>query len=85
MRHWVIDTNVVVSGLLNPHGPSARVLNAVTDGRLKLVYDARILAEYRDVLSRPRLKLPPAKIQMFLAALRSQMAVTPVPATASLP
>lgn len=77
MRQWVIDTNVVVSGLLQPHGPSARVLDAVTEGRIKLVYDARILAEYRDVLRRPRLKLAPAKIAAFLDALERQMLVTP--------
>lgn len=77
MRRWVIDTNVVVSGLLNPHGASARVLDAVLDGRVKLVYDARILAEYRDVLHRPRLKLAPAKITAFLQGLQSQLMVTP--------
>lgn len=79
MKLWVIDTNVVVSGLLNPHGPSARVLDAVLDGRVKLVYDARILAEYRDVLHRPRLKLKPEKISAFLTGLQSQMTVTPSP------
>jgi putative PIN family toxin of toxin-antitoxin system len=77
MRLWVIDTNVVVSGLLNPNGASARVLDAVLDGRVKLVYDARILVEYRDVLHRPRLKLAPAKITAFLTALQSQKIVTP--------
>lgn len=77
MRQWVIDTNVVVSGLLNPHGPSARVLDAVLDGRVQLIYDARILVEYRDVLHRPRLKLAPAKIQAFLNGLRGQAVVTP--------
>lgn len=79
MKRWVIDTNVVVSGLLNPHGPSARVLDAVLDGRLKLVYDARILTEYRDVLHRPRLKLAPAKITAFLNGLQGQLMVTPRP------
>ena len=69
MKRWVIDPNVVVSGLLNAHGPSARVLDAVIDGRLKLVYDARILSEYRDVLHRPRLKLVPAKITALLNGL----------------
>ncbi len=77
MRLWVIDTHVVVSGLLNPPGPSARVLDAVLDGRVQLVYDARILAEYRDVLHRPRLKLKPEKIGAFLAGLASQLIVTP--------
>ncbi len=79
MRHWVIDTHVVVSGLLNPHGPPARVLDAVLDGRVKLVYDARILAEYRDVLRRPRVQLGQEKIAAFLIGLQSQMAVTPRP------
>ncbi len=79
MKQWVIDTNVVVSGLLNPHGPSARVLNGVLDGRVKLVYDARILAEYRDVLHRPRLKLKPERISAFLAGLRGQQLVTSSP------
>lgn len=79
MRRWVIDTNVLVSALLNPHGPPARVLDAVLDGRVKLVYDARILAEYRDVLHRPRLKLKPEKIRAFLTGLQSQMRVTPGP------
>lgn len=85
MRHWVIDTNVVVSGLLSPQGPSARVLDAILDGRLKLVYDARILAEYRDVLRRPRLKLAPAKIQAFLKVVVGQTMVVPHPVTANAP
>ena len=85
MRLWVIDTNVVVSGLLKPHGPSARVLDAILDGRVKLVYDARILAEYRDVLQRPRLKLAPDKITAFLNGLQSQMIVPPRPLAAAGP
>ena len=85
MRLWVIDTNVVVSGLLNPHGPSARVLDAIVNGRVKLVYGVRILAEYRDVLQRPRLKLAPDKITVFLNGLQSQMIVTPSPLAAAGP
>jgi len=77
MRLWVLDTNVVVAGLLSPHGPSARVLNAVLDGRVTLVYDARILAEYRDVLRRPRLKLPAPLVEAFLRGLGGQRLVTP--------
>ena len=85
MRHWVIEKNVVVSGLLVPRGRSARVLDALLDGRLKLVYDARILAEYRDVLHRPRLQLAPDKIQAFLAGLESQVRVTPKAISATAP
>ena len=77
MRHWVIDTNVVVSGLLNPHGPPGEILDAVVDGRVTMVYDPRIVAEYRDVLHRPRLRLRRTRISAFLAGLRSQLQVTP--------
>jgi predicted nucleic acid-binding protein len=52
-------------------------LDAILDGRIKLVYDARILAEYRDVLARPRLRIQPAKQREFLKALESQFLVTP--------
>ena len=82
MRCWVLDTNVVVSGLLNPHGPSARVLDGVLDGRVRMVYDARILAEYRDVLHRPRLELKAEDIATFLEGLRGQMLVNPTATTA---
>jgi len=77
MKCWVIDTNVVVSGLLTPNGPPARILDAILDGRVKMVYDARVLAEYRDVLRRPRLKLKPEAVATFLEALRGQMLVSP--------
>ncbi len=77
MKHWVVDTNVVVSGLLTLAGPAAQVVDATQDGRIKLVYDARILAEYRDVLQRPHLKLPPAKVRAFLDSLSSQLLVSP--------
>jgi uncharacterized protein len=77
MKCWVIDTNVVVSGLMSADGPCARILEAVMEGRVKLVYDARILAEYRDVLCRPRLKLNPEHVLHFLQALGGQMSVVP--------
>ncbi len=49
----VLDTNVLVSGLLNPYGPPGRIVQLVADGKLSLCFDARIIAEYRDVLLRP--------------------------------
>ena len=85
MKCWTIDTNVVVSGLLSPYGPPARVLNAVLDGRVKLVYDARILAEYRDVLHRPRFKLKAETVTAFLEGLRGQMLVIPFASIAGGP
>jgi uncharacterized protein len=49
----VVDTNVFVSGVLNPHGPPGRLVDAILAETFTVLYDDRILAEYRDVLARP--------------------------------
>lgn len=49
----VIDTNVLVSGVINPHGPPGRVLDAALARNIVVLHDDRILTEYREVLSRP--------------------------------
>ena len=63
----VLDTNVVVSGLLSDHGAPAQVLDLCLSGDLTLVVDGRILREYRDVLSRPELHLASRDVAEFLA------------------
>lgn len=55
----VLDTNVIVSGLLSPHGPPGRVLDLMQALRVIPLYDDCILAEYDDVLFRPRLGIAP--------------------------
>jgi putative PIN family toxin of toxin-antitoxin system len=62
----VLDTNVVVSGLLSPGGPPGRILDLLVAGRLHPLYDDRILREYRDVLARPRLRIAPAEAAAVL-------------------
>ena len=49
----VIDTNVLVSGIINPHGSPGRVVDFIVSLALTPLYDDRILSEYRDVLLRP--------------------------------
>ena len=49
----VIDTNVLVSGVLNPHGAPGRIVDAILARSFVVLYDDRILAEYRAVLIRP--------------------------------
>jgi putative PIN family toxin of toxin-antitoxin system len=51
----VLDTNVLVSGLINPRGHPGRIVDLLRAGELRLALDDRILAEYADVLHRPRL------------------------------
>ncbi len=49
----VVDTNVLVSGILSPHGPPGRILAAILAERVAVLYDDRIVDEYRAVLLRP--------------------------------
>ena len=46
----VLDTNVVVSGLLSPFNTPGEIIRMVASGALELYYDARILSEYRSIL-----------------------------------
>ena len=48
----VIDTNVLISGMLNPSGPPGRIVDLLRSGALQAVVDDRILSEYADVLRR---------------------------------
>lgn len=58
----VIDTNVLVSGIINPHGPPGRILDAVLSETIMVLHDDRILREYRDVLLRPVFGFQPADV-----------------------
>ncbi len=50
----VLDTNVLVSALITPKGLPAKILNLVLNGKLTILYDNRIIGEYREVLSRKK-------------------------------
>lgn len=62
----VIDTNVLVSAALNPHGSPARIVDAVLAGSLTLLHDDRVLSEYREVLLRPVFAFSPERVQALL-------------------
>jgi putative PIN family toxin of toxin-antitoxin system len=62
----VLDTNVVVSGLLTAFGPPAQIVDLVSSGDVSLVVDDRVLSEYQEVLARPRFKLDAWEIDDFL-------------------
>jgi len=62
----VLDTNVLVAGLLSPFGPPGEIVRMVSSGRLTLCLDARILAEYRDVLRRPRFAFDADEVDILL-------------------
>jgi putative PIN family toxin of toxin-antitoxin system len=78
----VIDTNVLVSGLLAPYGPAGEIVRMVSAGHLSLCYDARILAEYAEVLLRPKFPFEPYLIDALLAQVREAgtvVAAAPLP------
>ena len=56
-RLFVIDTNVLVAGLISaqPSSPTVRVLDAMLEGRLLYLLSPELLSEYRRVLLRPAL------------------------------
>ena len=75
-----MDTNVLVSGLLSPFGPPAAIVGWIAAGRLRLCYDARMLAEYGDVLRRPAFPFAEAEVSALLAQIHARgELVTPVP------
>jgi putative PIN family toxin of toxin-antitoxin system len=62
----VLDTNVLVSGLLSPFGPCGEIVRMVSSAELTLSVDARILTEYKEVLVRPKFKFDQDKIDVLL-------------------
>lgn len=70
--HIVLDTNVLVSALLSPASAPARVLAWVLAGRIVLCADARILAEYADVLRRPEFHFNRSQVDEVLDFIRRE-------------
>jgi uncharacterized protein len=68
----VLDTNVLVSALINPAGVPATVLGLLLNGKLTACYDNRILGEYREVLSRPKFRFKKSLIPQLLDYIRQE-------------
>jgi len=66
----VLDTNVLVAGLLSPFGPCGQIVRMVSSGELPLCFDARILSEYEEVLGRPKFKFEKDKVIALLDHIR---------------
>lgn len=69
----VIDTNVLISALLSKHSDAAtvQVLNGVFDGTIIPVFNDEILAEYDNVLHRPKFKFSDTNIQLLLDTIKT--------------
>jgi len=53
----ILDSNIIVSALLSPHGLPAKVFNLVLNGSVTLIYNNCILSEYINVLYREKFKI----------------------------
>ena len=66
----VLDTNVLVSGLLTPFGSSGGIVRMVSAGKLILEYDSRILLEYQAVLNRSKFQFDKDQIDTLIDYIR---------------
>ena len=65
---WVIDSNVLISAALTPGGVCDQLLQQAIAGHFVPAWDNSLLAEYRDVLSRPKFGFSKSAIRELLAA-----------------
>ncbi len=71
----VVDTNVVVSGILTSgiDAPTSRILDSMLSGSLRFALSIELLAEYRSVLLRKKIRsrhgLDEAQIDTILTAI----------------
>jgi putative PIN family toxin of toxin-antitoxin system len=76
----VLDTNILVSACWKPAGLEAQVVDLALTGQITICVSTVILAEYRDVLSRPKLAAVGTRTAELLAALE-RVAVSVEPTT----
>lgn len=68
-RNVVLDTNVVVSAALKAGSPPAHILEKVLEGEISIAVCPAVIAEYRDVMSRPKFRIlafPPVWFEVLL-------------------
>lgn len=83
-RPAVIDTNVVVSGILTgrPESPTARILDGMLTGGFRFLISVALLAEYREVLRRQKItrrhRLSAAEVDVILTDIAAAGVVVEV-------
>jgi len=70
MIRIVLDTNIVVSAMLRPGGFPEAALSLAVDRIVQLCISQPVLAEYEEVLTRPKLGIDPHKAATALARIR---------------
>lgn len=72
MIYAVIDTNVFVSAYMthNLNSATTRIVEHLLNGKITLLYNTEIMAEYEDVLSRPYLRISPVERDTLFEFIR---------------
>jgi len=77
----VLDTNVLVSGLISNQGPPRQIVDAWLEGRFTLVTSLYLAEELAHVLTYPRIaeriRLDEPEVDTILAALLSEAEMAP--------
>lgn len=71
MARVVLDTNVLVSALLNPGGTPSLVLEGILERRWEALASPEMLAEYYSVLGRDKFGFSTAGVAEFMARLKA--------------
>lgn len=72
MIRVVLDTNIVVSALLQPLGPPAQVFQLAIGGAIEFCVSGDIYAEYEEVIRRPRFQRADEVIAGLLQTIREK-------------
>lgn len=81
---WVVDTNVVVTGLLSGDAasPPAHILDAMLAGDMQFLICVELLAEYREVLLRKQIRsrhgLSEREVDLLIEALVTNAVVADI-------
>lgn len=72
----VLDTNVIISALMNPEGPPGKILDVGIDGKISLLSSSHLIEELEHSLAYPHVykriaeSLTEKELQQFLLLLR---------------
>jgi len=52
----VVDTNILISGVIKPERATGEILRRLRDGEFALLYTEPLLVEFAEVINRPRIR-----------------------------
>ena len=82
----VVDTNIIVSGLIKSFSESSKIINLILSGKIRLAYDARILNEYEEVLKRKKFNINFKHIESIISQIKEEgVYISTIPLKGSLP